>query len=233
APSSEGDLADLHCELMDGFAVAVQLTLATVAFGSLGVKRYRERPQRPLKIWLFDTSKQAIAASMVHVVNVTLSYLSGAGLDDAAAGANPCVWYFLNILLDTTVGVGILYLFLRLLARLAHRLAIADVEPGYYGMPPRVDAWLKQLAMFALAWLGVKIAVVAVLSLFPGIFVPMAAWLLWPFSHGGPRLQVVFVMLLFPLVMNICQAWLIDTLIKDRQYGHQPLGSAHRHAYAS
>lgn len=46
---SDGD--DEGCKLLDGFAIVVQVSLATTAFLVLLYKRWRERPQRPVPIW--------------------------------------------------------------------------------------------------------------------------------------------------------------------------------------
>ncbi|KAJ3216158.1 hypothetical protein HDU67_009885 [Dinochytrium kinnereticum] len=207
---------EMQCKLMDGFAVVVQSLLATVALSSLIYKRHREHPRRPVVIWLFDTSKQALAASMVHFANVSLAYLSGSNSHESR---NPCVWYFLNILLDTTIGVGILWVFLRILHGLADCLKMKDMKSGHYGTPPRLTAWFKQLLLFITAWFFVKLIVVIALETFP-FFGHFAEWILGPIERtGNPRLQVLVVMLLFPLVMNIIQAWLIDMVIKGKHLG--------------
>jgi hypothetical protein len=97
------------CHLVDGFAIVVQVLMAILAFSSLLYKRHIEDPKRPILIWALDTSKQAIAASLVHISNIGLSIVSSwLGHREG----NPCVWYFLNLALDTTVGVYLLYLFI-------------------------------------------------------------------------------------------------------------------------
>ncbi|KAJ3106164.1 hypothetical protein HDU97_006981 [Phlyctochytrium planicorne] len=198
---------------------SVQIFLASLALSSLVYKRHREHPRRPVLIWFFDTSKQALAAGMVHFANVGVSYLSGRNEKEK----NPCIWYFLNILLDTTIGVGILYCFLKVLHGIADFFKLKDMKSGHYGTPPRASAWLKQLSLFITAWFFVKVTVVIALETFP-FFSHFAELVLRPIERtGNPKLQVVVVMLLFPLVMNVVQAWLIDHVIKgkhlgDRQY---------------
>lgn len=44
----------------------------------------------------------------------------------------------------------------------------------------------------------------------------IAEWLLSPLMGSDTRGQVIVVMLIFPLIMNICQAWLIDMVIKAK-----------------
>lgn len=82
---------------------------------SLVYKRFRESPQRPWRIWyckslcilhrpytilrLFDVNKQIVGQMFVHGVNVAISDT----LQRISEG-NACVFYFLNILVDTTAG---------------------------------------------------------------------------------------------------------------------------------
>lgn len=65
-----------ECELIGSFAVLVQLALGGLALLSLVFKRWRERPQRPIKIWLFDVSKQVLGSVLVHGANVFMSMLT-------------------------------------------------------------------------------------------------------------------------------------------------------------
>ncbi|KAI8816916.1 vacuolar membrane protein-domain-containing protein [Fimicolochytrium jonesii] len=202
------------CQLLDGFAILVQILMASIALSSLIIKRNRETPQRPFKIWALDTSKQAVAAGLVHFANIAIASFTGGESENSD---NPCVWYFLHILLDTTLGVGILALFLRLLHQLADKFHMSDMRSGYYGYPPRIRAWAKQLLLFLIAWFFVKLTVVAILTLFP-FLATVAGWILNPLVSGDtdPRLQVLVVMLIFPLCMNVVQAWLIDMVIKGK-----------------
>ncbi|KAJ3411408.1 hypothetical protein HDV05_002288 [Chytridiales sp. JEL 0842] len=210
-PAEEGSG---QCKLMDGFAVVIQSLLALIAFGSLVYKRQIEHPPRPWLIWAFDTSKQVLASVLVHFSNVLFAYLtSSKGEEGEGMSGNPCVWYFLNILLDTTIGVGILYIFLRILHELAFRFGIRGVESGHYGNPPRISYWLKQTTLFILSWTLLKLLVLWSLSTFP-FFSRLGEWVLKPVQRMGERTQVVFVMLVFPLGMNVVQAWLIDGVIK-------------------
>ncbi|KAJ3168744.1 hypothetical protein HDU87_000948 [Geranomyces variabilis] len=161
----------------------------------------------------FDTSKQAVAAGLVHFANILIASISGSQSEESE---NPCVWYFLNILLDTTLGVGILALILRGMHHIVDKLRIPDMRSGHYGNPPRLTAWARQLVLFLSAWALVKLTVVILLRVFP-FFAIVAEWILDPLvSSNDTRLQVVVVMLIFPLCMNVVQAWLIDMVIKGK-----------------
>jgi hypothetical protein len=49
---------------------------------------------------LFDVSKQVVGQMFVHGVNLLVSDLTA----HRSGGGNACVFYFLNILIDTTLG---------------------------------------------------------------------------------------------------------------------------------
>lgn len=68
---SQGD-----CELVGPFALIVQGALGALALLSLVFKRWRERPQRPVKIWFFDASKQVFGSVLVHMANIFMSMLT-------------------------------------------------------------------------------------------------------------------------------------------------------------
>ena len=124
-----------ECRLLGPFAIFVQGALGLLAMMSLVYKRYRERPQRPLKIWFFDASKQVWGSVLVHIANLLMSMLSSGQFSikvspvsvEARAVAelvgrmvdatgkyqpNPCSFYLLNLAIDvsaanTTFQLGI------------------------------------------------------------------------------------------------------------------------------
>ena len=105
----------MECSLFGWFGGIVQLSLGALCISSLicnihAVKRYQETPRRPWAIFLLvspiqDISKQVFSALLAHSINLASSEMIGTG--------NPCVWYFVNIMLDTTIGVLMSYLMLR------------------------------------------------------------------------------------------------------------------------
>lgn len=54
-PPNDDDDAEAGCKLMDAFAIFIQLCLAAAAFSTLIIKRHREHPQRPVRIWYFSS----------------------------------------------------------------------------------------------------------------------------------------------------------------------------------
>ncbi|ORX81147.1 hypothetical protein K493DRAFT_132863, partial [Basidiobolus meristosporus CBS 931.73] len=202
------------CELVDGFALFMQALLALIALASLLVKRQREQSRRPVRVWLFDVSKQTTGAALVHMLNLFISYVSGSQSDSRED--NPCVWYLLNLLLDTTVGVLVLCVVLKVLHQLLSSFGIKEMESGNYGNPPQYHIWVKQSLVFLLALSATKLIIYAGINVFP-ILVIIGQWILDPFVRvGDPRLQVIVVTLIAPLIMNIVQFWLVDNLIRHR-----------------
>ncbi|KAI0065734.1 hypothetical protein BV25DRAFT_1798171 [Artomyces pyxidatus] len=196
------------CQLLGPTALIVQGIMGVVVVASLLYKRHREKPKRPWRIWLFDVSKQIAGQMFVHGVNVLIS-----DVGSARSAGNACVVYFLNILLDTTFGVGVIYLILHLLTNLfTEKLQLKGFESGQYGSPPSFVYWLRQAAVYVVALTSMKLLVVALFAAWPGIF-KVGAWLL---SWLGTKdaVQVIFTMGLFPIFMNVLQFWLIDSIVK-------------------
>lgn len=230
-----------ECRLLGSFAVLVQLALGALALLVLVYKRWRERPQRPVKIWFFDASKQVFGSVLVHGANVFMSMLTSGRLsikvDPAAAAAarrwlmprghgadaekyvpNPCSFYLLNLAIDTTIGIPILILLVRLTTILVSRTPLGkpseSIQSGFYGNPPKWQWWLKQSIIYFCGLFGMKICVLIIFLVFPWIS-HVGDWALgW--TEGNEKLQIVFVMMLFPLIMNAMQYYIIDSFIKER-----------------
>lgn len=211
------------CELLGPVGLTVQGVMGILAIGSLVWKRYHEHPhRRPWKIWFYDVSKQVIGASFVHMLNLFLSIISKLKIRFAISKSpnkicdNPCDYYFLNLLFDTTVGIPILYLFITSITHFLARVAVQGVTSGEYGNPPRMAHYFKQLLVY-LASLGLmKGSIYLLLISFP-VVVRLAIWLLSRLDNY-PDLQVGFVLLVFPLVMNTFQYYVVDSLIQSPEY---------------
>lgn len=107
-----------ECQLLGHFAILVQGVLGVAALSALVFKRWRERPQRPLKVWSFDVSKQVVGSILVHIANLLMSMLSSGQFSvqvspDTVTGVkgrmmreeggyqpNPCSFYLLNLAID-------------------------------------------------------------------------------------------------------------------------------------
>lgn len=196
------------CRLLGPTALVVQALMGILVILSLVYKRHREEPRRPWRIWMFDVSKQIIGQMFVHGVNVLISDVVARVSD-----GNACVLYFLNILIDTTLGVAIIYLILHLLTWFfTEKCHIKGFETGKYGTPPSINYWMRQAAVYIVSLTTMKLLVVVLLILWPGIF-KMGEWLLG-FLGDSDAAQIIFVMGIFPIIMNIVQFWLIDSIVK-------------------
>ncbi|CAL3973106.1 hypothetical protein PZA11_005429 [Diplocarpon coronariae] len=228
-----------ECELLGPFAILVQGALGLCALLALVFKRWRERPQRPVKIWFFDVSKQVVGSVLVHMANLLMSMVSSGKfsvkLDPSTVASrmadeqekykpNPCSFYLLNLAIDTTIGIPILIFLLRILTSLFLLTPVGvpaeSIASGNYGSPPRAWWWLKQSIIYFLGLLGMKICVLIIFLVLPWIS-RVGDWALrW--TEGDEALQVIFVMLIFPVIMNATQYYIIDSFIKNQKpAGHE------------
>ncbi|TDL29666.1 hypothetical protein BD410DRAFT_892923 [Rickenella mellea] len=224
------DVDRRSCRLLGPIALVVQALMGILVILSLVFKRQREKPKRPWAIWsvwfivvyqqvtksatpvtfyrMFDVSKQVAGQMFVHGTNVFIS-------DTVAhhSSGNPCVLYFLNILVDTTLGIGVIYLVLHLVTYLlTEKLQLKGFRSGQYGTPLSIWFWARQAAVYIFALTVMKSSVLGLFALWPGIF-KVGAWLL-SWTGGGDAVQVIFVMGAFPIMMNVLQFWLIDSIVK-------------------
>lgn len=130
--------------------------------------------------------------------------------------SNPCNWYFLNILFDTTIGVPIIWGLLYVIFTMGKKAGIEGINSGQYGIPPRISYYFKQLILYFVGLLSMKLIVYILLMSVP-IFEQVADWLLSVFDPV-PRLQVFVVTFVTPLVMNSLQYVLIDNIIQSPEY---------------
>ncbi|KAJ9123903.1 hypothetical protein QFC22_000693 [Naganishia vaughanmartiniae] len=233
------------CSLVGPVALVVQALMAVLVIASLLVKRQYEGgksnkqgivvPRRKWKVWVFDVSKQLIGQTLIHGSNLLISDQVAHG-----GGNNPCSLYFLNVLVDTTIGKSLLSHSTRkavplvahpdsllLLYRCARLVSIAEGshkgihrQPNTYTETGEIRtriSWAKQLGIYLTALLIMKIFVLVLFAFtLDPILLPLAGWILnWMRTWS----QVVFVMAIFPLFMNIIQFCLIDSLIKGRELG--------------
>ncbi|KAK3175570.1 hypothetical protein K4F52_010152 [Lecanicillium sp. MT-2017a] len=237
APSSPHDPED-ECRLLGSFALLVQAALGALALLALVYKRWRERPQRPLKIWFFDVSKQVFGSVLVHIANIFISMLTSGEFSitattDAPATAtaagedakrsqpytpNPCSFYLLNIAIDTTLGIPILIVLLRLITAVVALISLGkpldSIQSGNYGTPPSAWWWLKQSVIYFCSLFGMKICVLVIFITMPWIS-KVGDWAL-SWTEDNEKLQIAFVMMIFPLIMNGLQYYIIDSFIKEK-----------------
>ncbi|CAK4004302.1 FK506-binding 2 [Lecanosticta acicola] len=226
-----------RCHLLGPFALLVQGALGGIALLTLVWKRWREVPKRPWKIFFFDVSKQVLGSMLTHAINLTMSMLGSAdmvhaaqhvastGSADSHSGGrrspNPCSFYLLNLGIDTTIGVPVLWFLLKVLYLIFLRTPLANppesIKSGHYGNPARVNWYLRQLLIYCIGLVGMKLFVFFLFLTMP--------WLPWigdwalRWTEGNEALQITFALFVFPLAMNAVQYWLIDNFIMDKKKG--------------
>jgi hypothetical protein len=126
------------------------------------VKRFKETLRRPWKIWFMDVSKQIMSAFTIHSLNLMISFF----LSDELT-ADECVWYFLNLTIDTVLGTFISYFLLLLFNKFASKFNWTNFKSGLYYEKVITDEkveyvmnpimYLSQLFSWALIVMVVKI----------------------------------------------------------------------------
>jgi len=203
--------------LSDALGVVMQGLLFLVVMGSLWLKWWTEKPRRRLMIFALDSSKQVVGAGAIHAVNLALSMLFGGSF--SSQGADECAWYWANLMLDTTFGVFVCWVLLRLTERLLGYSSGCYMDEARTGIDwegsPDYAEWARQIA----AWCGVvgamKLIVLFVLWCFASSWAQLSmvstCWV------GGRQARLVFVMIITPTFMNIFQFCVTDSYLKHAQ----------------
>ncbi|KRX89241.1 Vacuolar protein sorting-associated protein 11 -like protein [Trichinella pseudospiralis] len=194
-------------DLVDSYGLSIQLILATMAFASLIVKRLLEPRQtrRPWTIWFFDTSKQAVGSSVIHAMNIVLAGLFR---------GDPCTWYFVSFLLDSTLGLLIIYTGVKLVTAAAScRKDWSTLRFGEYGDPPQCRPWLHQCLAFVILSVIEKFFVTLLLLM--RFWKSVREIALSPIRN--PKVEVTLVILVFPFLINTIMFWVVDNFTMKRR----------------
>jgi len=209
-----------ECEVLPGiFGILVQGVLFACCCGILILKKSRDRHRSWLE-FLLDSSKQLIGAGWIHVMNLIFAEQ----LEAWIAKGDQCEWYWVNIMVDTTLGVGVEYFLLHLLSMLLELLldkAAEDFQSGSYNYNPVTRdfdkaKYFKQLFVWLLVVTGMKGAML--------ILMIVAAIPLQAFAHAflgifmfSNEAKLVVVMIITPFIMNSFQFWVVDNIIKKQE----------------
>lgn len=195
----------LHCDkdaLTDNFGWFLQVILAGLAFTCLIAKRFCEPRlhRRSWQIWFYDTSKQGMGAMAIHLANV---WLAGQYQGD------PCTWYLINFLLDSSLGLLIIFIGIRTSQYLAKRRGWEAINFGEYGKPPNVNAWLAQCCLYLGLMVVVKISITLFMQL--DFWENVKDFILSPIV--SPKVELAFVMVIIPFFINILMFWVTDNFL--------------------
>jgi hypothetical protein len=136
---------------------------------------------------------------MIHFINIGISY--AASQPNHGRATNLCTWYFLNVAIDTTLGVFILWCWFNLILITLDLLNIKKgLNTGEYGSPPlsnMVHPWIRQMSVFLLAEILAKACLYVILMSSPWLFWLGDLCIKWT---PNERFQVVFVMLMYVIL---------------------------------
>ena len=207
-----------------------------ISLGLLIIKKRIEvkYSNRTWREFLLDSSKQIIGSLWMHVLNLFFAVrLHRRHLD-----GDSCDWYWINIIVDCTVGTYIEYVLFQVTYRyiipavVRDRLAAREFESGTYdhlgersANSWNVRMYWKQLCV----WLGIctsmKLIVILLLKFASYPLLILSDIVLDRFDDN-PMKKLMFVMVVTPLVFNSAQLWIVDNIIKrSERMSHEKLDS--------
>lgn len=204
------------------WGVFVQGLLFTCCAGVFYIKRKKEEKElgawaRSMEEFVLDASKQFFGAGWIHVMNLGFATI----LNDLMSEGDECEWYWINIMVDTTLGTAVAYFLLRIFTSCIRKKlgpASADFQSGEYMSEDRTinfKKYGKQLLLWMVVLTVMKILMVLFMFLFSGPLAAVAGFILSPFLTQ-PWLKLLVVMIVCPLVMDGFQIWMVDNFIKKR-----------------
>jgi len=209
------------CALMPkgGFGIFVQGLLFLVSIGVLVLKFKKEGQERTLREFMLDSSKQLFGAGWIHFANMGCAMMLGSGMN-----GNGCEWYWVNIVMDCTLGVYVEYHLLHLVTYVLESVTgnTGDFRTGEYKDEKgnfHAEKYVKQLMAWALVVTGMKFIMVFFMVLFSSFFMAIARTILAPVKNN-PRTELIVVMIITPCFMNALQFWLTDNFIKKHDGTH-------------
>lgn len=132
---------------------------------------------------------------------------------------NPCMWYFITLIMDTTFGVIFAYTLLKIIEKVSRDNGWSKAISGNYSedTDEEIDlgAWSLQLMIWVSIVAFVKWLLLIAIIYFHLFFTEIGKRMLEPFADD-PRLELVFVMIIVPTVMNILQFWVQDNFLKQK-----------------
>lgn len=121
--------------------------------------------------------------------------------------------YIISFLLDSTVGLLIIYIGIRITQIVAIRRGCEYLVFGDYGKPrPRAKFWLYQCVAYVLIMTFSKL-IVALVTQFK-FWDAVRDFLLWFFGLVPiPNFEVTLVVLVIPFVVNVIMFWVTDNFL--------------------
>ena len=133
--------------------------------------------------------------------------------------------YIITFLLDSSVGLFLLWLMIRWTEWFAVNNNYQYLVPGEYGKPrPKTKYWVIQcLAYIAIVVID-KLVITLLLQF--GFWSDVRALLLWPTERFlNKQIELVIVLLVIPFFVNVLMFWVTDNFLighRVRQLKHKP-----------
>jgi len=226
-----------QCNLLPGWnGIFLQAVLGFSSLGMLCVKFHCSHANRTPLAFLRDTMKQLCGASWLHILNMVfatyLTMINGGRCDE-------CGWYWVQIVMDDTLGVWMSFHILHALLGLLKRLGMEStayeivrseqrrpngtfVEPL---LPPEANQppLPRTYAIQVVAWMIVVTLMKLSMVLFAFAFAnPLQVGTGFVFAQlpmlQQPMPKLWAVMIITPLVMNTLQFFLVDNIFLDAHH---------------
>eukprot|EP00927_Polykrikos_kofoidii_P052754 TRINITY_DN4669_c0_g2_i1.p1 TRINITY_DN4669_c0_g2~~TRINITY_DN4669_c0_g2_i1.p1 ORF type:complete len:279 (+),score=54.86 TRINITY_DN4669_c0_g2_i1:117-839(+) len=207
------------CRVLPGFfGIVVQALLFAISVALLVFKKYREGPLRTWYEFGLDSSKQFFGAGWIHTMNLLCAIAFGGLLEKG----DECEWYWINIMIDTTLGVYVQYILMQktmvLLGKTLSGDKAEELRSGYYYNEHgefQVGWYVKQLALWLILVTAMKAIMVVVMLILCHPMHVVSHFLLGPFMKNA-KLKLIVVMIVTPVCMNALQLWIFDNIIKKK-----------------
>jgi len=209
----------------DSFTSFVQFLLACFALASLYLKRQQEVPRRKFRTWFLDVSKQGIGAIYAHILNMVIAALIAENVRGDFELRDQCAWYAINYTIDSTLGLLLSIMFLRLLDILANKYSWTVLkDSGVYIGKDGLVHWVCQLTAWILILTVVKVLICYFMWYTSAILAHVGQLFFAPLQ-ANIRAELLFVMILFPGILNVIYFWIIDSYLKadkSHKHAHEP-----------
>mmetsp|Transcript_44059 Transcript_44059/g.82385 ORF Transcript_44059/g.82385 Transcript_44059/m.82385 type:complete len:244 (-) Transcript_44059:72-803(-) len=208
-----------ECYILAGTTGKVtQFVLFLCCCAALLLKWSQFHDGRDLSEFLMDSSKQLIGAGWIHLLNLLFAQRLEKHYEKD--GGDQCDWYWINIVVDCTMGVAVTYVLLQVAMRIIQSVLpnqALDFKTGDYRLNGSIDAarYVKQLAVWLVIVSTMKISMVLFMALFHMLLLGMARVVLVPFA-SSPNLKLLVAMIATPFCMNALQFWITDNFIKKQ-----------------
>jgi hypothetical protein len=213
------------CRLVPGISgLLIQVLLMGMSLGLLILKKRIEikHSNRTWREFMLDSSKQIIGSLWMHVLNLFFAVrLHRRNLD-----GDSCDWYWINIVVDCTLGTYIEYVLFQVTYRyiiptlVKDRAAIREFDSGTYDHTGGQTSssfnkrmYGKQLGVWLMICTTMKLIVLLFLKLASDPLLDLSDIFLDRFDDN-PMKKLMFVMVVTPLVFNSAQLWIVDNIIK-------------------